>query len=76
MTITETRIIRKINTPSQRLLNALLRGEKLSHIDILTRYGIYHAASAIRHFRNRGHNIITHMVEESGKRYGVYHLIK
>jgi hypothetical protein len=61
-----------------RLKMALLKGEKISTLDGLNRFGTMHIAEFVRLLRNKGHNIHCEIVkdEKTGKRYGVYSIPK
>lgn len=62
-----------------RVKVALLKGEKLSHMDALKRFGTFRLSEYIRRLRdNHRMNIITEMVfdKKSKKSYGVYYLNK
>lgn len=60
-----------------RVKVALLKGERLSHMDALKRYGTFRLSEYIRRLRGRfSMDIITEMVtdKKTGKSYGVYYL--
>lgn len=65
------------NTESQcsLILKALLKGEKLTPLDILKRFDCYRASGRIHDIRNMGFDIKTDIVKtRSGKRVAQYSL--
>lgn len=44
--------------------------------DAIRHYRIMRLAARIDDLRHAGHNIITHLINQNGKRYAEYHLIK
>lgn len=60
-----------------RIKVALLKGDRLSHMDALKRFGTFRLSEYIRRLRVRNRmDIITEMVTKNGKSYGVYYLNK
>jgi len=58
------------------ILTALQRGDKLSRIDCLNRFGCIEAGARITELRQEGHPIDTWMVEENGKRFAMWSIEK
>ena len=57
------------------ILNALKRGERLTRLDCLTRFGCFEAGARITELRREGYNIPpTEMHYENGHRFGVWHM--
>jgi len=57
------------------ILRALRRGEKLTPLDMLARFGVYRASGRIFDLRREGHPIKTVIVKvPSGKRVAQYSL--
>jgi hypothetical protein len=56
------------------ILGALRRGERLTPLDALRRFGCLRLAARVDDLRSAGHRISTEMVTAGGKRYAVYRL--
>lgn len=61
-------------TQTEMILAALRRGERLTPLDALRRFGCFRLAARIDDLRRAGHEIVTETRETDGKRYAVYHL--
>ena len=56
-----------------RIENALVRGDKITPIDALQKYGTFRLSAVIFNLRKKGYNIKTTMVGNShGKKYAEY----
>lgn len=56
------------------LLRTLKRGQKITPLRALEEFGIFRLAARVNSLRDRGHKIITVMVEDGDKKYARYHL--
>ena len=66
-----------LDTQCKRILEALKRGERLTQLDILNRFGAMQAGTRIFELRQKGHPIQTRMVKTStGKRVAEYSLVR
>jgi len=64
-------------TQNRRILHDLLKGDKLTPIDMLVKYGSLRASARIFDLRKDGWNIITKIVKtKNGKHVAQYHLEK
>ena len=59
---------------SDMILGSLTRGDRLTQLDALTRFGCMRLSSRVHELRQRGHNIVCRMVHSNGKTYAEYHL--
>lgn len=57
-----------------KLLKALKRGEKITKLGALKRWGFINTGARISELRARGHDITTTMITRNGKRYARYSL--
>ena len=65
------------NSQNRRILFDLLKGDKLTPVDCLQRYGCFRASARMYDLRQRDWNIITTMITlPNGKRVAQYHLAK
>jgi hypothetical protein len=64
------------DSKQKQVRSALMRGDRLSGLDILKYYGAYRASSIINRLRNAGLNIKTDMVDDGNNRYAVYYIPK
>ena len=62
-------------TQNEQIL-AHLRRKPITGLEAALKYHIMCLAERIRDLRNKGHNIITTTVEQNGKRFARYTLIK
>lgn len=62
-------------TQAQMVLEALQRGDKITAINALSRFGVFRLAARIHELKKLGHDIQSAtMKRSSGKRYSVYWL--
>ena len=61
---------------SQMILEYMAQGHQISPLEALNKFGCLRLGARIYDLKNEGHNIITEMVSENGKRYARYTLIK
>lgn len=61
-------------TQNKLILDALKRGERITPLDALDRFGCLRLSGRICDLRRAGHRIKTHTVSENGKRYACYYL--
>jgi hypothetical protein len=62
-------------TATQQVLTALAEGQRLTALDALQRFDVYHLASAIRSLKSKGVAIVADMIElDNGKRVAAYRL--
>ena len=59
---------------TKMVLNALKRGDELSGLDILRKYGVYRASSVVHKLRNRGEDIKTRMIADGQTEYACYYM--
>ena len=59
------------------ILNALKRGDRLTRMDCLTRFGCFEAGARITELRQEGYNIPPSEMhyEKNGHRFGVWRLV-
>ena len=65
-----------MDSQNQAILEALERGETLSPIDALNRFGSFRLGARIYDLKQAGYNIATDIVKNGRKRYAQYRLIK
>ena len=66
-----------LDTQCKRILAALKRGERLTQLDILNRFGAMQAGTRIFDLRKQGHPILTRMIRtNTGKRVAEYSLMR
>lgn len=58
----------------QRILAALQKGEKLTQLDMLYRFGAGQSGTRIFELRKEGHDIQTKMIKKGRKRFAEYSL--
>lgn len=61
---------------SQMILEYMAQGHRISPLEALNKFGCLRLGARIYDLKNEGHNIITEIVSENGKRYARYTLIK
>ena len=61
---------------SQKILEYMAQGHRISPLEALNKFGCLRLGARIYDLKNEGHNIITEMVSENGKRFARYSLIK
>lgn len=61
---------------SEWILKQLRAGRSLNALDALSGCRCFRLAARIDDLRAAGHNIVTTMVTNNGKRYGTYTLVK
>ena len=61
---------------SQMILEYMAQGHRNSPLEALNKFGCLRLGARIYDLKNEGHNIITEMVSENGKRFARYSLIK
>ena len=63
------------HTSTDAILQALLRGDKLTHAQAMA-YGTYRLSAVIHRLRERGHYITSTMRRDvNGKSYAVYQMV-
>lgn len=60
-------------TQNDQILKHLKKGP-ITPMEALNDYGCFRLASRINDLKNAGHNIVTDMVEQDGKRFAKYRL--
>jgi hypothetical protein len=66
-----------IKSHRDKILSALLSGDRLSKLDMLTRFGVWNSGNVIFQLRREGYeNIKTDMVTRRGKTFAEYFLEK
>lgn len=66
-----------VPSQNQAILKSLQRGEKLTPIDMLRRFGSLRASARIHNLRDKGYDIKTDIIKTpSGKRIAQYSLNK
>jgi hypothetical protein len=60
-------------TQNDQILKHLKNGP-ITPMEALNDYGCFRLASRINDLKNAGHNIVTDMVEQDGKRFAKYRL--
>jgi hypothetical protein len=58
----------------KRILAALQKGEKLTQLDMLYRFGAGQSGTRIFELRQQGHNIETRMIRKGRKRFAEYYM--
>jgi len=61
---------------NNEILAYLVKGHSLTPMDALKKFGCFRLASRINDLRNEGHKIHRIMMDNNGKRYASYYLIK
>ena len=62
-------------TQAQMVLEALQRGDKITAINALSRFGVFRLAARIHELKKLGHDIQSATMDrKDGKRYSVYWL--
>ena len=61
-------------TQKQRILDALLKKQKLSKRDMLTRFGVWNSGHIIMLLRRSGHAIKTEFKQKGVVRFAIYSL--
>ena len=61
---------------SQMILEYIAQGHRISPLEALNKFGCLRLGARIYDLKNEGHNIITEMVSENGKRFARYSLFK
>jgi len=64
----------KQKNQTQKILNHLLSGRKITQVEAFSRYQCWRLASRIGELRNEGHMIKTKMIKRNGKKYAQYTL--
>ena len=64
------------NYSQQKQILGHLKFEPITALDALSLYGCFRLAARIHDLRAKGHDIETETVEEGGKRYARYRLIR
>lgn len=59
---------------NKQILTSLKKGESLTPLDMLYRFGCFRASARIYDLKRQGHNIKTKLVEKSGRRVAEYSL--
>ena len=63
-------------TQNEWILRELSRGRIISGLDALKGCGSMKLATRISELKRDGHNIVTHMVSQNGKKFAKYQLIR
>lgn len=63
-------------TASKRLKKWILSGKSITPIQALNKFGIFRLGARILELRQAGHDIVTIMQQENGKRFAKYKLAK
>lgn len=63
-------------TQNEAILKYLEHGNSITHLDALMLFGCARLAARIEDLRSMGHNIITETVNQNGKSFAKYHLVK
>lgn len=58
------------------IINELKKGRLISALDALRGCGSMKLATRISELKQSGHNIVTHMVQQNGKKFAKYQLIR
>lgn len=66
--------LKQAESQEKRILEALRRGEKLTSLDLLFRFGAFQGPTRIFYLREQGHPIRTDIVRRNGKRVAQYSL--
>lgn len=61
-------------TQSARILTALEKGDRITPIDALARFGCFRLAARVRELRERGLDVQSRLVERGGKQVAMYWL--
>lgn len=59
---------------TQRILNHLLKGSRITQVEAFRRFQCWRLASRIAELRNEGHDIITNTIKRNGKQYAQYQM--
>lgn len=63
-------------TQTELILDALQKGERLTPLDALERFGCFRLAARVKDLRADGHKIETVNVSRNGKTYAEYSLVQ
>lgn len=63
-------------TQQEWVLSQLKRGKKLTALDALQGCGSFKLATRISELKAKGHNIVSETIEQNGKRFTRYSLIR
>ena len=63
-------------TPTQKILDYLERGNKITPLEALYKFGCFRLSARIHILRQEGYNIITEKRKVDGKTFGEYSLQK
>ena len=64
-----------MRTQNERILAYLTRGQALTPMTALNRFGVLRLAARIAELKKRGHDIRTHMVRRKSKVFAAYRLV-
>lgn len=64
-----------MRTQNERILAHLTRGQALTPMTALNRFGVLRLAARIAELKKRGHDIRTHMVRRKSKVFAAYRLV-
>lgn len=64
-----------MRTQNERILAYLTRGQALTPMTALNRFGVLRLAARIAELKQRGHDIRTHMVRRKSKVFAAYRLV-
>ena len=65
-----------LESQEKRILTALQKGEQLTQLEMLYRFGAGQSGTRIFNLRRQGHNIASKMVTRNGKRVALYYMPK
>jgi len=56
------------------ILKSLEKGQKITPLNALEKFGCFRLSARINDLRNEGHHIVTKIVKKDGKRFAQYSL--
>ena len=68
------RPVKRKQSQETQIGNALVRGETITPLDALKRFGAFRLSAIIFNLRKKGHNIITEKVEGKNNKYASYRI--
>jgi Helix-turn-helix domain len=63
-----------MRTQNQKILAHLTRGQVLTPMTALSRFGVLRLAARVAELKKRGHDIRTHMVRRGSKVFAAYRM--
>ncbi len=61
-----------MRTQNQKILAHLTRGQVLTPMTALSRFGVFRLAARVAELKRAGHDIRTHLVKRGGKVFAAY----